>query len=339
MATNALTKLITVDKADFILPELGLMYVPLLDTCAQFKRIHFSLVAGPDEIVQRVLDDYDKYKYYFSMMPNTTSAIDGCVDSLLTVRNYTGFNKVAWIDQDSTLFRVLRTGILDAISNDGFEVVYQNSATWLTTDFTSYFAAIEASGAEVLWATIYGPAAVPFVKEYCDRQSPFILWGDINQAQLANFWDLTEAKCEYISYCGLPTIAGYPLTSKTLATKDAYFQRWQGTLTVAGTAAYDAIRFILPDAIRRAGTIETEAVIKTLETVNVEVSTARHFVFTSSHGVYVGSAGPNRPDMDYMLVCLFQWQNGVQIPVYPEEVMKEAGVTFKYPSWQGPWTK
>ena len=91
--------------------------------------------------------------------------------------------------------------------------------------------------------------------------------------------------------------------------------------------------------VRRAGTTETEAVIKALEKTDVETTTARHFVFTSSHGVFIGMAGPNRPDADYMLVLLFQWQNGTQVPVYPEEIMEEAGTTYKYPPWEGVWTK
>jgi branched-chain amino acid transport system substrate-binding protein len=105
------------------------------------------------------------------------------------------------------------------------------------------------------------------------------------------------------------------------------------------TASYDAVRFILSDAIKRAGTTETEAVIKALEKTDVETSMARRFVFTSSHDVMIGAAGPNIPNEDYMLVCLFQWQNGTQVPVYPETIMKEAGATYKYPPWKGPWSK
>ena len=98
-----------------------------------------------------------------------------------------------------------------------------------------------------------------------------------------------------------------------------------------------SVRFILPDAIKRAGSTETEAVIRALEKTNVETTTARRFVFTSSHDVMIGALARNRPTgEDYMLVCLFQWQNGTQVPVYPKEVMNAAGATYKYPSWAGP---
>jgi hypothetical protein len=50
-----------------------------------------------------------------------------------------------------------------------------------------------------------------------------------------------------------------------------------------GPLAYDILRFILPDAIERAGIIETDAVIEALEQTSIETSQARNFVFTESH--------------------------------------------------------
>jgi len=74
-----------------------------------------------------------------------------------------------------------------------------------------------------------------------------------------------------------------------------------------------------------------------LETVDVETSLARHFVFTSSHDIMIGKAGPNRPSEDYFCICVFQWQNGELVPVYPKEIMEEARATFMFPDWPGPW--
>ncbi len=105
---------------------------------------------------------------------------------------------------------------------------------------------------------------------------------------------------------------------------------------MGGVGAYDTVRFILSDAIKRAGTTETEAVIKALEQTNVETSSARHFMFTSSHDVMVGG-NLNEPSSQYSVMFYFQWQNGTQVPVKPESIMKEAGATYKYPPWHGPW--
>ena len=140
---------------------------------------------------------------------------------------------------------------------------------------------------------------------------------------------------------GIPMIAGYPWTSKTLPMWDAYLERW-GSLPVESNvvAAYDCVRFILPDAIRRAGTTETEAVIKALESTNVETSMARHFVFTTSHDILFSTLAPQEHDEDHVMICMFQWQaNATQAIVGPEHLMQEIGNSYQYPSWEGPWSK
>lgn len=336
-ASNALTKIITVDKADYVVSYVGLFVFPYQDICAEQKKILIAVSVLDDTVSQRVLDNYDKYKYFFSVHPNSTTAIGYLVDSFLTLRNYTGFNKVAYLDQDASSLELFRQTLCGSLTEHGFNLVYQNSATWTTTDFTSYLTAIEASGAEILFPWIFRGAGVSFVKEWYNRQSPLAVWGQVDLAQYSDFWNLTESKCESLSFTGLPTIAGYPLTNKSVPTREAYLQRWQQIPTSSGVLTYDFVRFILPDAIQRAGTTETEAVIQALEKTDVETSTARHFIFSSSHGVFLGSAEPNKPNTDYMVGYMFQWQNGTKVPVYPEEIMTEAGEIYKYQSWSGPW--
>jgi branched-chain amino acid transport system substrate-binding protein len=339
-AISAFTRLITVDKADYVVYSgIGGLSITFQDLASQHKTIMFGGVDPADELTQRVLDDYDNYKYFFRVgIPNATSANDGVTESIRVLRNYTGFNKVAFVYQDP--FGNMADGIAgytDTLLGYGFEVVYTANVPLDTVDFSSYFAQAEAAGAEILYPLIVTPAAVSFVKEYYDRQSPMVMWGLISLASQSNFWEVTEGKCEYVSANTYPTVVGYPLTNKTVLFGEAYMERWNEP--PPGGAIYDLVRYILPDALKRAGTTETEAVIKALETTSVETSLARRFVFTSSHDITIGAAGPNRPGEDYYLVCVFQWQNGKLVPVYPEEIKEEASVTYALPDWQGPWTK
>jgi ABC-type branched-subunit amino acid transport system substrate-binding protein len=224
----------------------------------------------------------------------------------------------------------------------GFEVVYNGAVLFSATDFTSQFAAIEASGAEILVPVMVTQAGTFFVEEWRERQSPFVIWGILPTIQNSNAWSLTEGKCEFVSSNGMPVVAGYPWTNRSLPTREAFIQRWGEPPSDIAAAAYDTVRFILSDAIKRAGTTETQAVIKTLETTDVETSMARHFVFTSLHDMMMTFADPNDPtaiDEGYIMFMTFQWQDGIQVPVYPEEIMKEAGATYKYPPWKGTWSE
>ena len=339
VATNALTKLITVDKADYVISSAALEFlvIPYQDISAEHKRIMFSIGAMLDNYTQRVLDNYDKYKYTFrTYSANATSIFGGMVGDVITVGKYTGFTKVALLFDDFPVGKATESGLKQVLPQYGFEVVYSSTYNMGATDFTSNLAAIEASGAQILVPFILGETgSISFVKEWYERQSPFIVWGAL--ALPVDSWKLTEGKCNTVSFAGNPAISGYPLTNRTLPTREALIQRWGEVPSGLDVGAYDTLRFILFDAIKRAGTIETEAVIRTLETTNVETSSARHFVFTSSHDVMFGSGAPNNRAEDYMVVCTFQWQNGTLVPMTPEAIMKEAGATYKFPTWHGPW--
>lgn len=342
VATNALTKLITVDKADYIVTSNPGSLLVFQDIAAEHKKILIAVWAGGTELNQRVSDNYDKYKYFFrTFAPNNTVVSDQLISSLIALKNYTGFSKVAILVQDIPTFRASASLLNSTLPQYGFDIVYSGAVLVTATDFTSQFAQIEASGAEILVPIIVTQAGTFFVKEWAERQSPFVVWGILPMVQNSNSWNLTEGKCEYVSSNGLPVAAMYPWTTKTLATGAAFTQRWGEPPSDIAAAAYDTVRFILPDAIKRAGTIETEAVIKTLETTDVETSMARHFVFTSSHDATWSFADPNNPaaplSEEHGMYMTFQWQNGTQMPVYPKEIMKEAGATYKFPPWHGSW--
>jgi len=333
-ASSAFTKLMTVDEADFIISHmLGLVY---REIASDHRKILFSIADVADELTQGVLDDYDRYKYYFRVgSGNQTAATRGITETLVVCRNHTGFNKIAFLYY--FYMGPLVSSIIDALDEYGFDVVLSESIPITVMDFSSYFAKAEEAGAQILYPLIYGDVELLFVREYCDRQSPMVIWGSLAIASNSDFWELTRGKCEHITVVGLPVVAGYPLTTKTIPTREAYINRWGEAISSGAAAAYDTVRFILPDAIERAGTIETGAVIEALEETEVETSLARRFVFTSSHDIMVGEAGPNRPTEDYFLVALFQWQDGELVPVYPIELMEEAGASYTFPDWPGPW--
>ncbi len=340
LASNAMTKLMTADQADYIISG-GQFLLPYQEISAQHKKILLSVYGTVDNFTQQVQDNYDKYKYSFRIGPcNQSVANAGMLGDMLTVCNYTGFNKVAYLSQDfGASWKQMMAGYSNRLSEHGIEVVYTGFIPITSADFSSYLAAAEESGAQVLFPMIMNEAVTSLVKEWYNRQSPFVLWGVMWFAAESGFWNLTEGKCDTVSFAGSPSVAGYPLTNKTVPTREAYLQRWGEVPTETGIDAYDSLKLILSDAIKRAGTTETESVIKTLETVDVETSSARHFTFTSSHDPMVGSGSINDPAYKYRVMCIFQWQNGTQVPMKPVEIMREVGATYKYPTWEGPWTK
>jgi len=337
--SSALTRLITYDKVDFIIGGVsGEAAFVCQDIASEHEKIFLAYAGTSDALTQRVLDDYDKYKYYFKVGANASSISQGIADSRLLLKESTGFNKVGYIAEDLTINNGIIAGMEAFFSEaNGFDLVYTGRFPLGTVDFSSYFAAAEAAGTEVLIPLIGSNGAIPFVKEYHDRQSPMIIYGgSLSLASYPESWEWANGKCEYIVVSMEPVTAGHPLTSKTLPAREDYINRWDETPTTVGARAYDIMRFILIDAIERAGTIETDAVIEALEETSIETSLARNFVFTESHATMMGE-NPNNPEDDYMITILYQWVNGKQIPVYPQEIMEEAGATYTFPDWAGPW--
>jgi branched-chain amino acid transport system substrate-binding protein len=305
------------------------------DIIAQHKIICIQGNVIPEEITQRVLDDYEKYKYYFSTAFNDTCGMLGITDSMKHIRDLTDFNKIGYLAEVWAEDTMERVDVF--LPENGFELVYKSMVPYGTFDFSSYFAAAEAAGVEVLLPMIATDGGIAFVKEYYDRQSPMVIFGGIcSLVSNPNGWEWTDGKCNHMDFAEFPTTTGYPFTTKTLQTRDSYMNRWGESIDINAVGMYDSIRFILSDAIERAGSIDTDAVIEALEETSVETSNAKDFVFTESHALMMGTDA-NDPDADYPIIMGFQWQDGVQVPMDPRKIMEEVGASYTFPDWSGPW--
>ena len=264
--SSALTRLITYDKVDFIIGGVsGEAAFVCQDIASEHEKIFLAYAGTSDALTQRVLDDYDKYKYYFKVGANASSISQGIADSRLLLKESTGFNKVGYIAEDLTINNGIIAGMEAFFSEaNGFDLVYTGRFPLGTVDFSSYFAAAEDAGVEILIPIMAGEEAIPFIKEWYDRQSPMVIWGNINYAQESGFWEWTDGKCEHISFLTNGFVGNYPMTNYTLSFREAYIQRWGETPRSHAGYAIDAIYFILRGAIERAGTTKVAAVILSL---------------------------------------------------------------------------
>ena len=255
------------------------------------------------------------------------------------MRELVGLNKVGYLAEDIGVTKNIAE-VLDVVLPElGFDLVYRGTSPVSEVDFSSYFAAAEEAGVEVL-VPLMVFQGIPFVKEYHDRQSPMVVYGGSIGSSVAGSdgWVNTDGKCEYIAVPAYALDAVYPLTSKTLPFREEYIERWSEIPLGLAASGYDVLRFILPDAIRRAETLEVNAVIDALETTSVETINTKNFVFTPSHDQMIGE-NFNDPEYEYGMSIGFQWQDGNQVPVYPRKLMEKAGSSYIFPDWPGPWDK
>jgi branched-chain amino acid transport system substrate-binding protein len=340
--SSALTRLITLDDVDFVITagsgEKGYM---IQDLCAEHKKILIFYAGSENGLTQRVIDDYDKYKYFFRYVwGNNTYLGSQSIDELLQIREITGFNNVGYLADDHVWNKDTREDMDVILPENGFNLVYKGKfPPYDTFDFSSYFAAAETAGVEILVPLSIYDSGIALVKEYYDRQSPMLICGGaISRTSSMEGWEQTDGKCVYTVNRINGVTVGYPTTNQTLLFHDSYIQRWGEAPIFHGAFSYDIIRFVLSEALEKAGTTETEDVIKALEEIKVETTGASKFAFTSSHDVLHLEGMIGNPDDYGPIVSSFQWQeDGSLIPIYPKWLMEEAGATITFPDWPGPW--
>jgi branched-chain amino acid transport system substrate-binding protein len=329
---SALVRLLSQHKVDFIIGGAGQQGLMVQEVVAEFKRIFIDFASQRNIYSQRVLDDYDIGKYYFRVLGNESSVAPET--TFLHLRELTGFNRVGFITTDLPAWKDKLDELEVVLPEQGFDIVYREHFPLGTFDFTSYFARAEQAEVEIMYALVFGNDGIYFAKEYHERQSPMVIYGFLGGMEGTDGWEITGGSCEYISLAFLPFVAGYPLTSKTIPDREAYIDRWGEVPSLASANVYNTLRYILSDAIERAETTATEAVIEALEKTRIETTDARNFVFTSSHDVMM-SKDPN--DTEYKTVLSFQWVDEKLVPIAPKAIMEEAGTSYTFPDWFGPW--
>ena len=336
----ALTRLLTVHDVKFVLGsgsgEKGYL---IQDLSAEYKKILISYGGSEDGLTQRVIDDYDKYKYYFRYMRGNTTYLVGInLNRFLHIGEITGFNNVGYLADDSGWNAEIREALDHILPEHGFNLVYRSTfPPFDTFDFSSYFAAAEEAGVEILFPMSLYDSGTVLVKEYYDRQSPMIISGAISRVG-SKGWEETDGKCVYTITAIRGVSIGYPITNQTLPFYNLYIQRWGEAPTANGASSYDIIRFVLSEALKKAGTPEIEYVIETLEEIEVETTQARKFAFTSSHDVLYREGSIDNPDDYGHILTWFQWQkDGSLVPISPKWLMEEANASITLPEWSGPW--
>ncbi len=165
-----------------------------------------------------------------------------------------------------------------------------------------------------------------------------LLCGDLAGATLSNFWNMTLGNAESVLAKNTGVTMDYPITSQTAPARDAFLARWGVEMNALSASTYDVVKFLLASAIPLAGTTDTDAVIRALETIKVDTVLSSDFKFTSSHDIFVEASGMTNLSQSTLLYIVVQWQNGRQVPIFPESLRKATGATLKYPTWSGPWS-
>jgi len=347
-ATAAMEKLITLDKADFIIGGFRTEAVlPMQDIAMDNKKIFLGCGPADQILCANVQKDYDRYKYWFRCTPFSSGKL---VDEVLMCLAMAQ----AIIKEDSGITRPLRVGVCtegaqwaDSITNIlkslapkklGMELagVWRPSPT--ATELTAEMTAMQAANTDIIATTISGPVGIPYGRSYGELKVPAASVGiNVESATAPGYWKNTNGLGNYDT----TTNAFCPGVEETTLTKhfvDSIMAMNGGNVPAYNAGTYDAI-YILKAALERAtssavksdGTFDSDLVVSSLERTAQMGTVAIEFTFTgmdvaNPHDVNFG------PGKDTGIAT--QWQDGEMKGVWPNPAYGAAYVAAGYDaSW------
>jgi branched-chain amino acid transport system substrate-binding protein len=314
-ATNAIERVITRDKADFLIGGFRSEAVLAMQEVAMDnKKIFLGAGAAHSKLGQNVEENYNRYKYWFRYTPTkdidlarTLFAVMASIAQQVRTQLKTDTPKVALLAEKA----VWTTGLIAAAQKNlpamKMEVVglWQPSAT--ATDVTAELSAIDRSGAHIVFTMLSGPVGISVGRQMGERNMKAVAWGINVEGQKEEFWKAAAGKAQFVST--LDTYAEVEMTPKTIPFVQAFKARF-GKMPTYNAATYDAI-MMLKSVIEKEGTLDADKLVAAIEKTE-HVGTGSIATFDKRHDL-VWAVGKTAG-------IAVQWQDGEKVPFWPPNV-------------------
>jgi len=344
-ATNAMERLISRDKVNFVVGGFRSEAVlTMQDIACEHKVIFIGCGAAATELCSRVAQNYDLYKYWFRESPFSSP--------MLARTSFIHLAYVADIMKKELNIPKIKVAIVaeKAMWADGFTktaevvVVQQGmelAGTWrpspVATDVTAELAAIQRSGAHIIFTIFSSSVGLPFARQAGELKIPAVQVGINVEASKDSFWQATQGKGNYV-FVSATFCRGVENNENTKAFMDAYVKRFGETPTYTA-ATYGAIRYGLVPSIEKVGTLDPDKIVAFLENYEHKNQDAIIKYTKDAEGkpLHDITWGPG-----YATGIAIQWQDGKQVGVWPNkwkmtpdapELTYKGMVPYKIPPW------
>jgi branched-chain amino acid transport system substrate-binding protein len=316
-ATNAMERVITRDKADFVVGGFRSEAVLAMQEVAMdHKMLFLGCGAADAKLGENVEKNYDRYKYWFRVTPTkspdlgrTLFAVLGSIAGQIRADLKKDTPKVAILAE-----KVLWTeGIVKALQANlpkmKMEVVglWQPSPT--ATDVTAELSAIERTGADIVFTAVSGPVGIVLGRQMGERKMKAIAFGINVEAQKDGFWEATAGKGNYVST--LDTYGMVEVTPLMIPFVEEFEARFHKSPTY-NAATYDAI-MDLKMAIEQAGSTNADKLVPVLEGFKDVVGTSGTLPAWDKRHDPIWAVGKTSG-------IAVEWQDGKKVPFWPPNI-------------------
>jgi branched-chain amino acid transport system substrate-binding protein len=314
-ATNAIERVITRDKVDFLIGGFRSEAVLAMQEVAMdYKKLFLGVGAAHSKLGLNVESNYERYKYWFRVSPTkdvdlarTLFAVLGTIGQQIRTDLKTDTPKVAILAEKAVWTEGLVAAAQKTLPALKMEVVGLWQPSAVATDVTAELSAIDRSGAHIVFTMLSGPVGISVGRQMGERNMKAVAWGINVEGQKEEFWQAAAGKAQFVST--LDTYSEVEYTPKTIAFVKAYRARIKKAPTYTA-ATYDAI-MMLKDAIEKEGTTNADKLVAHIEKME-HVGTGAVATFDKRHDL-VWAVGKTSG-------IAVQWQDGKKVPFWPPNI-------------------
>jgi branched-chain amino acid transport system substrate-binding protein len=314
-ATNAVERVITRDKVDFLIGGFRSEAVLAMQEVAMdYKKLFLGVGAAHSKLGMNVESNYSRYKYWFRVSPTkdvdlarTLFAVLNSIGNQIRQDLKTDTPKVALLAEKAVWTEGLVAAAQKNLPALKMEVVGLWQPSAVATDVTAELSAIDRAGAHIVFTILSGPVGISVGRQMGERNMKAVAWGINVEGQKEEFWQAAAGKAQFVST--LDTYAEVEYTPKTIPFVRAYRDRFKKMPTYTA-ATYDAI-MILKNAIEKEGTTSADKIIDYIEK-NEHVGSGSVATFDKRHDL-VWAVGKTSG-------IAVQWQDGKKVPFWPPNV-------------------
>ena len=324
-------KLILEKEADFIVggPVRSEAALAAMDLLSKYKKVSILTTGVLTPAYHgRIAKEYDKFKYCFRISGEVSWMVTGeFIPALMDIKSKFGLNRLFIMIQDVAHARWGGDTVEKMAKERGGEVLGKEVYPTGTTDYSVGLLKAKKDNAQVILIWMDMPETSILLKQWYDMKIPALPFGTIiSAAEQPGFFKASEGKGEYC-LASLVNAGNAPsrATPWTMKFVEAYQKKWGVEPEGYGTSSSYMAVYTLKDAIERAGSTDSDAVVAALEKTDLMGVYGRIKFDPKNHQV-IPSVDPNEGAVG----TIFQWQAGKRVVVFPPKI---AMGEVKLPPW------
>ena len=285
------------DKVVAVFGVAGDGIFPIMEQLQRYRVPMITTGTGADRLTQLVAENRDRYQWFFRVMHKSSEIGNVTADFAVNcLARKHGLKRFAVMVEDDIWTKYVRDIWTDQLGMcPDTEVVFQDTFSSQTTDFSVLFQKIIAAKADYILDACSRVEATTYLKRWAAIDAPPI--GAVpTGAGTKRYYDLIGKKGLYV--CSVVTIPSpeNPATDRSAAWWERYMKSYGDPAYTSGYS-YDAVQ-ILAAAITRAGRTNAPALITALEKTD-HAGVAAHWQFGPDHHPKYGKGSREIPIIQY----------------------------------------